>query len=349
VAFFAALADAFLFIARKRSWREALWPAHALLPVLAVTAVIEFFNQTHPFGNYGWLAWPMAFAVLVFILRDFDKAEESDESHAVLHGGTFLLAAALGAWEMNWAAAQVTSHGTAWSVSAVLLVPAMLVLFAVSKELDHRWPIVRHVRAYRLGAVLLTLTAMGVWSLYANATHDGTSSPLPYLPLLNAIDLGHVLIWVCVMGSLLARHRSGLALPEPLTAKAAWVIIAALTFAWLNAMLIRSLHHWADVPYTVSGVIHSRIAQAALSIFWTTIALALMVHATRKGLRTLWMVGGGLMAVVVVKLILVDFGHLAGIERIVAFITVGVLMLVIGYFSPVPPKQVEESRIEEAA
>jgi uncharacterized membrane protein len=60
------------------------------------------------------------------------------------------------------------------------------------------------------------------------------------------------------------------------------------------------------------------------------------------------MVGGGLMGVVVVKLIFVDFGHLAGIERIVSFIVVGVLMLVIGYFSPVPPKHVED-KVEEVA
>jgi uncharacterized membrane protein len=188
---------------------------------------------------------------------------------------------------------------------------------------------------------------MGGWSLYANATHDGTSSPLPYLPLLNAIDLGHGLIWICVIGSLLARRRSNLELP--MSARSAWVAIAALTFVWLNAILIRSLHHWADVPYTLRGVSRSLIAQASLSIFWTVIALTLMIYATRKGLRTLWMVGGGLMAVVVLKLIVKDFGGLEGIERIVSFIAVGALMLVIGYFSPVPPKKVEDAKVEEAA
>jgi uncharacterized membrane protein len=42
-----------------------------------------------------------------------------------------------------------------------------------------------------------------------------------------------------------------------------------------------------------------------------------------------------------VKLVLIDLGHLSGIERIVSFIGVGVLMLVIGYFSPVPPRAKE--------
>jgi len=92
-----------------------------------------------------------------------------------------------------------------------------------------------------------------------------------------------------------------------------------------------------------------RLTTLSSDSFWTIIALTLMVYATRKGLRTLWMVGGGLMAVVVVKLIIKDFGGLAGIERIVSFIAVGGLMLVIGYFSPVPPKRVEEEKVEEAA
>jgi uncharacterized membrane protein len=48
-----------------------------------------------------------------------------------------------------------------------------------------------------------------------------------------------------------------------------------------------------------------------------------------------------LMAVVVAKLFLIDLSSVGGIERIVSFIAVGVLMLVIGYFSPVPPRNTE--------
>jgi uncharacterized membrane protein len=80
------------------------------------------------------------------------------------------------------------------------------------------------------------------------------------------------------------------------------------------------------------------------------LALALMVFATRTARRVLWMVGAGLMGVVVVKLFLVDLDKVAGIERIVSFIAVGLLMLVIGWFSPVPPRKKEETqKVEEAA
>jgi uncharacterized membrane protein len=37
------------------------------------------------------------------------------------------------------------------------------------------------------------------------------------------------------------------------------------------------------------------------------------------------------------KLFLVDLSNRGGSERIVVFIAVGVLMLVVGYFAPMPP------------
>ena len=55
------------------------------------------------------------------------------------------------------------------------------------------------------------------------------------------------------------------------------------------------------------------------------------------GVRPLWMLGAGLLAVVVGKLFLVDLGALSGLPRVVAFLGVGILLLVIGYLSPLPP------------
>ena len=85
----------------------------------------------------------------------------------------------------------------------------------------------------------------------------------------------------------------------------------------------------------------SMLVQAALAIFWTLLALGTVLAATRMKLRPLWLAGAALMGAVVVKLFLVDLANVGGIERIVSFIGVGVLMLVIGYFSPVPPRTSE--------
>jgi len=44
-----------------------------------------------------------------------------------------------------------------------------------------------------------------------------------------------------------------------------------------------------------------------------------------------------LLGVVIAKLFLVDLSHIGTIERIISFVGVGLLMLIIGYFSPLPP------------
>jgi uncharacterized membrane protein len=47
--------------------------------------------------------------------------------------------------------------------------------------------------------------------------------------------------------------------------------------------------------------------------------------------------GAGLLGVVIAKLFLVDLSHVGTVERIISFVGVGLLMLIIGYFSPLPP------------
>jgi uncharacterized membrane protein len=41
----------------------------------------------------------------------------------------------------------------------------------------------------------------------------------------------------------------------------------------------------------------------------------------------------------VAKLFFVELSNRGGLERIISFIGVGVLLLVVGYFAPLPPRQ----------
>src|SRR5688500_19099230 len=49
---------------------------------------------------------------------------------------------------------------------------------------------------------------------------------------------------------------------------------------------------------------------------------------------------------ILAKLFLVDLGNTATIARVVSFLGVGLLLLVVGYFAPVPPRA-ETERSEE--
>jgi uncharacterized membrane protein len=68
-----------------------------------------------------------------------------------------------------------------------------------------------------------------------------------------------------------------------------------------------------------------------------------MVSGTKRSLRPLWSTGAALMGAVVIKLFVVDLSHSGTVARIVSFIGVGILLLVVGYFSPVPPREEESS------
>ena len=121
----------------------------------------------------------------------------------------------------------------------------------------------------------------------------------------------------------------------------AWAGLGIGGFLWASAVLLRTLHHYAAVPFQIDVMLSSDLVQASQSLFWTLIALVAMVLATRRGWRALWMVGAGLMFAVVLKLLLVDLSNVGTIERILSFVGVGLLMLVVGYLAPAPPKAID--------
>jgi uncharacterized membrane protein len=63
-----------------------------------------------------------------------------------------------------------------------------------------------------------------------------------------------------------------------------------------------------------------------------------MTGATRFKNRAVWLTGSGLLSVVVVKLFLVDLIGVGTLARIVSFLVVGLLILITGYLSPLPPQ-----------
>ena len=86
---------------------------------------------------------------------------------------------------------------------------------------------------------------------------------------------------------------------------------------------------------------------ASLSIVWGLAGLSGMVVGVRLARRTVWVGGASLMAVVVVKLFLFDLSNTGTVARVVSFLGVGLLLLIVGYFAPVPPSA--SAQAEQAA
>jgi uncharacterized membrane protein len=117
-----------------------------------------------------------------------------------------------------------------------------------------------------------------------------------------------------------------------------YAVLGGLTFAWVSAGAARTVHHWLGVPFVWDRLIDSVALQASWSILWTLLALGLMIQATRRGLRTLWFAGFGLLGVVGLKLMLVDTAHVNTLGRTVSLLGVALLVIAASYFAPTPPK-----------
>ena len=315
----------------------------ALLQLLAMLGFAAFAasNQPHPFANGGWWGWLAAFAALYFVMFRHE-GEARARLARYLNSVAAWLFCALFSWELAW---QVKTHvigGDTWAASAWIVIPAFF-LWRLPKLVTRvEWPFARNREAYLFVAGVGVALYLAAWSVLTNAVSAGDSAPLPYVPLLNPLDLGQALILLV----LLRYWRFLRAVDTPDTARIDKRVplpgLAALTFIWLNALLLRTLHQWFGVAFNFDALMASTLVQTCLSLFWTVLALTAMLIAARKRERIVWLVGASLLVVVIAKLFLIDLSRIGSVERIISFVGVGLLMLIVGYFSPLPPAR--ESR-----
>lgn len=249
----------------------------------------------------------------------------------------------------QWLAASEWQIDAAWSrylpAWAMMLVIALLIRRVQAHE--NAWPVAPVAPWYRRVLLpLATVWSAGLIALW-NVFDNGAMAPLPYIPLLNPLDLstGFAILLTLAAWRMLRAEVAAL-LPE-------WrarlpLLAALLAFAWFNLMLLRTVSNYMGVPYEFEAMFASRFVQAMLSLVWSVSALLLMRRAAQRRQRPMWSIGAALLGVVVVKLFLVDLSNIGGIERIVSFVGVGVLMVVIGYLAPFPPAAATHPEEKEA-
>ena len=209
------------------------------------------------------------------------------------------------------------------------------------RRLRPSWPLQSHVSLYRAWVGVSIAAVLALWILVTNVSSSGEPIWLPYLPLLNPLDVSVALALAAGGMWWTALEDAQRARVWPFDGRILIAIVAGLVFVWLNAALLRTLHHNFGAPITVYGMARSQFVQASLSIFWAVLGFSAMTLAARKRWRYVWIVGGALMLVVVAKLFLVDLSNVGTIARIVSFLTIGVLLLVTGYLAPLPPKRID--------
>jgi uncharacterized membrane protein len=298
-------------------------------------------GQAHPLADAGWAAWLLTFAGFYFLCRRHERDEQlwpPKPQHAM----SALLLVALFTWEFVWQVDHAVQGGGSWPAIAWVLIPAVALYLIPKLAARVSWPFGEHRETY----VAIVGTVLGIfvmlWSLVTNATLPGDPYPLRYVPVLNPLDLAQAFALLVLARHGLYLHKANYPVLAGTvkTPQLAW-LLAALVFIWLNAILLRTLHYWADVPYEPEALFRSTLVQTSLSIFWTVLALATMLFATRRSVRFVWIAGAVLLGVVIGKLFVIDLSRSGTVEQIVSFVGVGLLMLVVGYFSPLPPRQKE--------
>ncbi|MBT8126890.1 MAG: DUF2339 domain-containing protein [Gammaproteobacteria bacterium] len=326
---------AIAYLRRRLAWSDLAYAMPLLLPVMIVITLLSYIDPAiwHPFASGGLIAWLLTFSFQYWILRTYES-EWKTEMNSYWHLGTFWLLIFIVTWETAWLVEQLLPETDTWSHATWALVPAMVTAALPRSRQLLVWP-VQHYEANYLGAGLLPLVGLsGLWALNASF-QPGDPSPLVYIPVINPHELTQ--LFILAVSFFWLRHAY-IELDNKLS-RYSWFTLA---FFVMNGMIARSVHFYTDIPFTFDALWDSPRYQASVSIVWTLAALLIMVIATRTKQRLSWLIGSVLLGAVVVKLFLVDLADIGTIARIISFIVVGLLILVIGYLSPMPPKAKEE-------
>lgn len=328
------------------NWRGLRLVSRGLPTVLVGGAFYSLVTfHSHPAIHSGWLAWPLAVLLNYFLLYR-DEQEDASPLLPPLHLLAFLTLIGLVSWESWWWIAELIRGSGVWALAVLGVVPALFIFAACRFRDSLAWPLGAHPRIYLYHGLIPVVVFLWLGSLYLNLTSTGDMTPLLYLPLLNPLDLAQVLVLLALIYWALVIHGheelSQLG-PSP---KGVAIAAGATTFVWLNGVLFRTLHYWAKIPFHPKDMVASDLAQTSVSIFWTVSAFGVMYWSNQAGRKLVWLVGAGLIGVVVVKLFMFDLAHTDTVERIVSFIGVGALCLVIGFLAPMPQEATEESAPE---
>ncbi|MEY4561987.1 MAG: hypothetical protein RLZZ618_1264 [Pseudomonadota bacterium] len=288
-----------------------------------------------PHEQSGWFVWPLVLVWHAVLVRAQIRWL-SESLLKVLHVAGLWFFVLLAAREvMGWFALGSLSH-----LLASAAVPALVLLVLTLPAVRERWP-VGEFRTPYLMVGCLPLALYLVYWLWSSNLHQGDVGGM-WLPLLNRLELAQGLVLFALWRWFTTEPMDEQQwLPDDVLKGA----LGAALFILYTGMVLRTCSHWADVPWSFNALFNSMVTQSALSGAWSLLGVALMVSGHRALRRSVWVAGATLLGVVVLKLFFVELADRGGIYRVVSFMGVGMLLLAVGYFAPVPPSRDDEASV----
>jgi len=293
---------------------------------------IGISNVTHPFEHYGAVAWGTFTLLSYLFLYQYDKEWQFTKQTHIL---TLWFVTLILVTELHYHAKSL-EMGKSIVAMSIILIPLLISILLLMPKKYITW-LEKYRNTYQFigvgGLIMLTL----LWEFHA-FTFPPDLTVWSYIPLLNPLDLmqilglGVSLYWI-------QSNKHHLTKDSKVQMYGSIALLATLL---ASVIFARSVHMFRAVNYTMASLWNDLYFQAGLSILWSVIAIVLMLLSKRYKNRPLWLAGFGLLILVVLKLFFVELASSGTIERIISFIVVGTLLLLIGYFVPLPPNENEK-------
>jgi len=312
-----------LIISLKTQWQQMQNALELFIPLGLLIAINDIFFFGHPFGGYNAVAL-IAFAITLYLL--LAKAELRFANIWYIAGSIFSVLVL--SYEQYFQIEKL-SYGLAFALYPLLIMAIIHLIIQKPRlcPLQDETKFNREMLLQGLSAVLM------LWQLLA-LSYSANFTALVYIPLLNPLELMQLSGFALIILVLHSLH-----IKQSIIVKFA----AAVALVMLTVMLARVVHAYDDVSYNIDALAQSALFQTALSVMYTLVALGVILVAKKRQERAIWIGGAALLGVVILKLILVDMARSGSLERIISFLVVGVLILVIGFIAPLPPKKEVQS------
>ena len=340
-------------IGTRLSWRAFAAAGHLLLPALLLSqwrflpdlALLPFLPLRPPpavsplaWSHGGLAALPLAWASFVFCLRSMPWPSSGDRYRKIVANAVLLSVPGLLLPAANHDLGRLPLLGPAWSL---LLLTILAAAFLFLLRRGSRLPVLSGpADPVRWSGLVLSLVLVCWFCLFCAL--PGAAAPLPYIPLLGPLDMAQSLCLLACLYWLRGMRHTGFP-PERLY-RGLLAGFGAGAFALCTVVAARAVSWYAYCPYTAAALVRSPVFQAVLSVLWGSIALGLVLTASRVfRQRKLWFAGAALLGLTLCKLLLFDLADHQTVYRIISFLFLGLLMLGMGYFCPLPPKRREEA------
>lgn len=325
---------------RRRPAPALAWTAMAGLAAALPLVFVQQAAHVWPLTGTGLLAW-LGYAVagwwMVRALREESVARASLSQVLWLVAWSLLATLCIRHGIQGWAL------GDGWRF-ALPAVPWLLVAAALHWRPEWISPLVADALEKSRGPlqVVFAVVLAVVW-LQA-LEQAGNSAPLPWVALINPLDL----LQLAILVVLVAWLSTPLAPSWWRARRLQW--LAGAGFVLLSVVTLRAAHHWGGVVWG-AAMFSTSLVQMSLTVVWSVLGVLGWILGSQRAHRGLWRVGAVLMAVVLAKLVLIDRQHLGSGFGIASFIAYGLLCTAVGYFAPVPasaPETPSSDDLEQA-